>query len=160
MRPCADCRHAASFEISPEDGSRPWLDPHSSGGGGKRTHALVDILETETARPDLQTVCSSYSGADKACLPEIRPMLTLDSDFLAGPRHESLLHHLPRAPAPLPSVSLALDPNTHGHRSSKHPPRSQSWRERLRRFVGYIEEEAVNTYTIIMDAIDKGAPLP
>jgi hypothetical protein len=24
--------------------------------------------------------------------------------------------------------------------------------------VGYVEEEAVNTYTIIMDAIDKGPP--
>ncbi len=28
------------------------------------------------------------------------------------------------------------------------------------RFVGYVEEEAVNTYTIILDAIDKGAAPP
>jgi hypothetical protein len=58
----ADCRYAAPLEISPENGSRPRLDPHASGGGGERTHALVDVLETETARPDLQAFCGPYSG--------------------------------------------------------------------------------------------------
>ena len=32
------------------------------------------------------------------------------------------------------------------------------WRARGR-FVGYLEEEAVKTYTDILDAIDNGAPL-
>ena len=61
----ADWRYAAPLKISPENGSRPRLDPHSSGRGGERTHAPVDILETKTARPNLQTFRDSYSGKAK-----------------------------------------------------------------------------------------------
>ena len=61
----ADWRYAAPLKISPENGSRPRLDPHASGRGGERAHAPVDILETETARPNLQTFCGLNSGITK-----------------------------------------------------------------------------------------------
>jgi hypothetical protein len=100
----ADCRHAAPLEISPEDGSRPWLDPHASGGGGKRTHALADILETATTGHDLQAISGSYSG--EATIDEIYlENLGQDLIFLAGHCDEPLLHHLPCAPCALPPVS-------------------------------------------------------
>jgi hypothetical protein len=74
--------------------------------------------------------------------------------FLAGPCHESLLYHLPGTPSTLPSVSPISIRSRMSFDVSK-----QSRSDVGCRFVGYIEEEAVNTYTIIMDAIDKGALL-
>ncbi len=58
----SDWWDAASLEIPAEDGSRPRLDPHSSGGGGERTHAFVDIPETEKTRTDLQNFRYLNSG--------------------------------------------------------------------------------------------------
>ncbi len=73
-----------------------------------------------------------------------------DTSFLVGYIHEPLLLHLPRAPAALPPVNSFL-------RDKHCDSQILTRRARPNSFVGYLEEEAVKTYTDILDAIDKGA---